>query len=500
MLVDKDFEVEKVNAVEKEVVQDDRVQSNSGRDVDKSSKRPQPPRTSSTVVPSRQADPKVLEIVDLQISPSKTPDSIGAANYIADPTTIDERLFKDQLSSLADTFNVDVDFEPMICGRKLPLFRLWQVVYSDEFGGYDKVNGRRQWPRVAKMLNYNEYKDFAAASELQQCYSEILTDFEEAREAWRVENPNLTESQEKAMIEDQLYQTSSRAVVDLEEEDDEDDGDLDRPLSTPVRNSSSTKRSIDVDRTPQASSINKRQRLDKGKGRASDAPTFEKVKEVPSTPEDVINGTACLTRSYNPSPPKNTTAVKLGQEEDREEGNPFVSPTRQPNLPPQISKTLPSNLDPETQDFQFDIQDRSSYIHDSSSPERAPPQDNPGEPGPTDPFTDDSSTQSLTSSQKEADLDTFIERWIALGYDEGDVATALDATSMVEANVGEILESLHQGRGIPGNIRGVWTESDDEGLGAERNSKAFIKVLRKHGPQGVNTRREFKEMSANDEE
>ncbi|EPE25386.1 ARID-like protein [Glarea lozoyensis ATCC 20868] len=373
---------------------------------------------------SSHAHSRALETRDSQDLSKKKLELQDTAEDYVDPTTVDEILFTEQLKKMADILGLEVDFEPLIGGRHLPLFTLWQVVRSEKFGGYDNVQGLKQWPQVAKALNYNPFLHTRAAHELQACYSEILADFETSREQFL--QPHVYSPEP----EDQAQHTPIRPVIDLEQSE-EDDEDL---FVTPLQYSSSTKRRVDVGRTPLASSINKKPRLDKGKGRAlesptpekftprikkklltnqgkgmaSESPSPEKVKEVPSTPDEVINGTAYPTNSHRPSSPAN-----------------------------------------------------------------------------------DSSSESASLSQKFADMETFKERMMALGYEEEDFDTAFLATCMREGNIAVILESMREGHGIPRNIRGVWTESDDENLEADSQSREFSRVCRKHGKQGVEERRDF---------
>jgi hypothetical protein len=370
------------------------------------------------------AHTKALEIRESQVLSRNKLEVEGTAEDYVDPTTLDENLFKKNLKEIADIFDLDVDYEPVICGRRLPLFKLWQVVRSDRFGGYDNVEGLNKWSQVAKTLNFNAFKDSRAASELQACYREILADFETKRERF-LQAPFYSSEPE-----DEVQHTPIKNVIDLEL-DEEEDEDL---FVTPLQYSSSTKRRVDVDRTPLASSINKKPRLDKGKGRALESPTPEKATPI-----------------INKKPPMN-----------KGKGMAFESPS------PEKLKEVPPTPD--------EVINGTTYF---TKPHR--------------PFSpaNDSSSESTTFSQKLADMEAFEERMMALGYEEEDVDTALLATCMREANVAVILESMREGHGIPSNIRGVWTESDDENLKADSQSIEFAKVCRKHGRQGVEERREF---------
>jgi hypothetical protein len=320
----------------------------------------------------------------------------------SDTTTTEEKLFRIDLQALANDYGLEVNFNPEICGRRIPLFRLWQVVTSVEFGGFDEVDGRKLWSKIAKKLKFNEYKDPLAPSELRDCYSEILVDFEVMLEEWQAEQLDAAESEAES------DRTLLPGVADKQQEEVEEDEGL---FVQSSKNSSSVKRGIERDTTSRGVTFNKKPRLDKGKGRAFDTPTSKMVKEIPSTPEDVLNGNAFSSGIHNPSSPI--------------EGQSSLSPTE---------------------------------------------------------------------AKEAADFEVLTERWRALGYDEYHVAVALHATGLVEANLGEILESLHNDQGIPDNIRGVWTGSDDERLNEDEDTQAFLTVLRKHGQEFVEKRRRYLEQ------
>ena len=89
------------------------------------------------------------------------------------------RQFAQKLLILADGLELEVDPSPLICGKTVPLFDLWQVVTSGAFGGFDEVNGRKKWAQVAQKLGFKDTQLAQAGIDLQACYSEILADLEE---------------------------------------------------------------------------------------------------------------------------------------------------------------------------------------------------------------------------------------------------------------------------------------------------------------------------------
>ena len=48
------------------------------------------------------------------------------------------------------------------------------------------------------------------------------------------------------------------------------------------------------------------------------------------------------------------------------------------------------------------------------------------------------------------------------------------------------------GDGIPNNMEGVWTESDDEALEYTKHSEEYQFIVRKHGVKRINLRRKMK--------
>ncbi|KAF4637675.1 hypothetical protein G7Y89_g392 [Cudoniella acicularis] len=306
--------------------------------------------------PSNQVLKKVLEVKDSQDSSGKALSSQNADNKVEDATMVDEEQFREDLTDMAQELSLEVEFNPEICGRRIPLFRLWQVVRSSQFGGFDQVNGRKLWPKVARELNFNDYQHSTAANDLKICYGEILADFETSRDEYINNYAGLTDSQENALLEAQLLQTAARETQNgnetmVDEEEDDIDDDLNHPLSSPPQpfSASSSKRSFGPDVTNSGSTRNKRQKIDKGKGREL---------EIPSTPSDVLNG---------------TTAPFSGGKSSRKANTLYSAPVRQSDF--SASPGLPRHprWEPETQDFQFGLSqnghNKSDPIDLSSSPD-----------------------------------------------------------------------------------------------------------------------------------
>lgn len=450
---------------------------------------PQHPESPKHSPPSNKAPPnsapvKVTEMKDSQGPSGNTPDSQNYSSQDVDLATIDEGYFNTQLNALAQFLDIEVTYNYTICGRDISLFKLWQVVRSSEFGGHENVTGLKLWPKVANKLNFNPFQHKTAAGDLMKCYNEILVDFEGVRDEFMEEKRKLDLSQENTPLK--THQLSTRKIQYNQEDDY--NADLDGSLLTPKQRTIhvpiSAKRSSGDSSLDDGSRYNKRQRIDKGKG---------KVREVPSTPEDITNGTNTV-RQLGLSPSKGSADNRKEfdqMEEDEDDDVLFVRQSVSTDLP---RKKL--QLEPETQDFQFqplEEVDKSSFVTISTSPRRskAHTNSNSSDAGGEDPYPDDSSTQSLTDSQKIVDLENFIDHWVGLGYSEDLVFEALQATTMLQENVGTVVEELTEGNGIPDNIRGVWTAADDAVLEAGSEGRHFSRLVVKHGAAGVAGRRRF---------
>ncbi|RDW85485.1 hypothetical protein BP5796_03810 [Coleophoma crateriformis] len=402
-----------------------------------------------------------------------------------DPALSDEIIFQTELSSFAQRFEAEVNFTPLISGRKISLFRLWQTVASEEFNGFDQVESLGQWPKVAGKLNFNNFQHSNAAHELKNCYETMLVDFEEFRERFKskfswYKEPSLTSSQENSLIQTQLMQTANQEndIEGVRADDQEDnDDDLDNPQGMQIAQSNSKKRRAGQESpTPSSRLHNKRQRMNKGKG---------KELEIPSTPEESYSfqdtGSKQKRSATEPARSLNSEVItvsssvspsssKLGDEHEQ------VLP-QSLSLNRRSRATLPL-VEPETQDFRF----ANDEHEDPDTPSRR-------EHAIGD-LAEDSSTQSQTESQKALETQSFIEYWMGLGYAEEIVIQALVATSMETGSVGLFLEQLANGTGLPEDMESVWTKADDEAL-IHGSATDYRRLVSKHGSKRLATRRKF---------
>lgn len=61
---------------------------------------------------------------------------------------------------------------------------------------------------------------------------------------------------------------------------------------------------------------------------------------------------------------------------------------------------------------------------------------------------------------------------------------------MNTGDAGVVMEALQAGNGVPKNIQGVWTSSDDEAVEEDEHPN-FRDVVEKHGMDRLETRRMF---------
>ncbi|KAL4989936.1 Rap1 Myb domain-containing protein [Aspergillus falconensis] len=81
----------------------------------------------------------------------------------------------------------------------------------------------------------------------------------------------------------------------------------------------------------------------------------------------------------------------------------------------------------------------------------------------------------------EQDIDSWIDSRVRAGKgSEDQVIEALQCTSMDPGLADKVLESLTAGKGIPTDMRGVWTAQDDRDLEAQ-DTRDIQRVIEKHG-------------------
>ncbi|KAL4932804.1 putative transcription factor Rap1 [Aspergillus undulatus] len=100
----------------------------------------------------------------------------------------------------------------------------------------------------------------------------------------------------------------------------------------------------------------------------------------------------------------------------------------------------------------------------------------------------------VTEEAPEQDIDSWIEERLSRGRGtETQIIEALQCTSMDPALADKVLEFLVAGKGIPTDMRGVWTAEDDRCLEAQ-DSRDVQRVLDKHGDL-LNSRFDYLQMA-----
>ncbi|XMA17404.1 hypothetical protein WAI453_010195 [Rhynchosporium graminicola] len=527
-------------------------------------KKREPAPNTRIVVPAR---PRGNEIKDSQessgqtvLSPAKQPEPVEP--YEADEAdeaieTVPSHIssaeeFEVNLLALADALELEIEPNPVICDRTVPLFDLWQVVRQDEFRGYDNVTGRKLWRRVAKKLGFVENTN-NAGRDLQACFSEILCDLEEIEQRQQ-EGEDMTSSQEQELILDQLQQTEGhtedfaesedegKIVLSEDQEEDEslrhqkeqrellreqeeNDNDLNViPISSPPLASSITskgkRRSGNYFMSPDLPR-NKRQRINKGKGK-------ERL-EIPSTPEDVINNTQMSRPTQQLSPLKHLQA---------ESSSSVASSPIQEIRPMKLERkkaVARQHIEPEKQRLFYAASEYPQRPNDDDDDEDdevdslgsilGPPDkeiDDPSDkeenglfigqelPSPPDHSclrnvsntttrgtlhssnNNDSSTQSQNDSQ--SDLATWINKQVSDGFTQDIVVEAVQAASGCTDEALIAMNALADGTGLPENVAGVWTAEDDEALDKRKGTEEFKHILFKHGISRILKRRQYKAL------
>lgn len=445
----------------------------------------------------------------------------AGAGRDTDPLLSDEKQFKVYVTALAEVLDLEVDFNPVICGESTSLFRIWQVV-KGKYGGIDEVERRKIWPSVSRSLELSEPEGSNAADaehQLRYCYSVILGDVESTRnEYWET-----TDSQERLRIEAQLRdaiemqtQTDNNSITEddasIHDDSKDDDGevDLDLPLfsRTNLATNYSRKRSLpaeNIDGYSADSSHSKRQRLDKNR-----------EIETHSSPGDRLGEENNFSIAIPPLRFRSPILGDLTDEEDSLDSIKKQSPKKPPKkqLPQgaEIIEERETNniVEPETQDFHFPAGNSQT---EEETGDKAPNKSLPSSPVATGQgstavgqpnLQDDAPQQSKTESEPESEdseLDLHVDRLGSKGYSEENIIKGLDATSWelgISHIAEKVTEALEQGLDIPEDLAGAWTSSDDKDLLKNRSGPLYRSLARKHGLERLRARIKFLKQRAAD--
>ncbi|EGE82813.1 transcription factor Rap1 [Blastomyces dermatitidis ATCC 18188] len=152
-------------------------------------------------------------------------------------------------------------------------------------------------------------------------------------------------------------------------------------------------------------------------------------------------------------------------------------------------ETAPQQFRQETLESHYQtppqLLDREGELNGSQTPQPTPVTDGDARAG-----------NGPSSSADDQPSIEHMDEWIASkttgrnAYTQQQVLEALACTTMDPDLADTVLETMAAGKGIPDNVRGVWTQEDDECLEAP-DSKGIEAVLQKHGDELFNARFEY---------
>lgn len=133
-----------------------------------------------------------------------------------------------------------------------------------------------------------------------------------------------------------------------------------------------------------------------------------------------------------------------------------------------------------------------SLLPSSPSP-TSPSQRHPALATATSPAATVQTTDNLTKSDSDP---TELRAWIQMHFQRNIpsnlVTQALKSTTMDPILAKDVLDHLVQGRGIPSDVAGIWTEQDDKDLRGN-DGRRIKRLTEKHGAQAFEKRWEFLE-------
>ena len=112
------------------------------------------------------------------------------------------------------------------------------------------------------------------------------------------------------------------------------------------------------------------------------------------------------------------------------------------------------------------------------------PDPNLGERGGRGERTASPTSSTTSTSTSNLDLDTWVQLRVSEGKNIKLLLTAAEATNMHKTLADRVYESLERDRGVPRDVRGVWTKEDDELL-MGTDARGVEQVERKHGATSV---------------
>lgn len=432
-----------------------------------------------------------------------------------DPESPEEARFESDLTEFALNYDIEVELHPIVSGRQIRLFDLWQQLIDLEFVESSDLDASGKWENIASSLGFKKSRHPNAPNDLLNIFDSMLADFFEQTSLYREylhlrnmldENGSLSEAQMEryqaiAPPGHELRFGEGDEMIQQGKEDEDYDADDIELFEIPFSPSLSSPHTIGRPDHSTASRHEVRTVYSQYDAVAIRSGKQEKGKakmlEIPSTPpEDLFNSQGQTHDSpvIKREVPDQEHEYETDSISDDGEGM-FVKTSMRRKIPI-MSREQPSRtiqMEPETQDFHFSVPVQGVNVKSGSqriSKDALEAGDSLAAVAGS--VRDDASTKSETNSERdEREVRAFIDHYISLGYPEEVVTQALLATTLETGDVAMVMESIMQGAGIPGNIEGVWTSKDDEAVRLHEHEKEYARVLSKHGEARCVKRRQF---------
>lgn len=459
---------------------------------------------------------------ELQDPSLRVPETLKDTSELPDPSRVPETLeddaiyrFYSDLDYFVAASGAEIEMQHDIGGKTIDLWELSQAVGAQKVP-VDEVD----WKRAAEDLGYDWDQDNSVSVSLQQCYEDNLAEFIETMSSFDQEDDQAPDEQQQAPLHvpssppaqtigkkrprDVQQPSSGRAKrrrlsrdAEIPSTPDEKIGCLTRPPISPTL-SPSVQRS--KPRLGQTQSIDASQQL----------PPLPRPHETEAERivfETQIRSPARLEAqqsSFDVTPSQQLRSEYLDAQPiplDLERGRSDAGRRRETETPrprgtrnagtstPTQAKSQPSRR---SLPVSFSSASRGPARHVESPQQEPRPARQNQDPG-----------EQEASNQQQ--INEVVEYYESIGYPHHIVVDALKRTTMVPGGLAaEVMQSLVDGKGVPTNYEGIWTDRDDESLRLvdmahadkppkERRTakKEFDRLIAKHGLNRIELRRLF---------
>ncbi|RDA86643.1 hypothetical protein CP532_5042 [Ophiocordyceps camponoti-leonardi (nom. inval.)] len=401
----------------------------------------------------------------------------------------------------------DIPIQHLIGGRLVGLWDLRNAICKQE-GPAEVLD----WKRVAKDLDGDWDCDEQTCADLRKCFEKYLADF--IGVMWECASTKDVRSADQG----QMQATDS----------DERAPSIPRSLPSSPPQTPHRKRRQDGDAAESGT-------------RAKRARRVPRDIEIPSTPEEKIGVSRSLPAAADASyANEQLPSLPLPRaDEERSQDEEWLSPSQQLLSETRLSETTTPACGQETPPIAEEAPNEAtprrrsprSLGGDAARPPQANAQASrrtlppslgysPGRPSPRSrerqkqrrsgvgagAASGSGSGKAATSGEQE--ITEHIQHYVSLGYSERNVIEALKSTCLRPGGAAShVMQSLKEGKGIPTNVEGAWTERDDRDLlwadkvkaRGSSASKAEVKKAtdkhnrldHKHGAENLELRRRF---------